>query len=97
MTNSYLEGQFDAVVIGAGHAGNTGYTFVPDGSGALMEFGAFPERNSTIAGPVYGTDFAYQTLEGSPNQDVMRMPVFGIRETAVKPVYEWQTDTYTAK
>ena len=81
-----LEGITILPFIGAGHAANTGYTFVPDGSGALMEFGAFPERNSTIAGPIYGTDFAYQTLEGSPNQDVMRMPVFGLVESKQKTV-----------
>ncbi len=81
-----LEGITLLPFIGAGNALNTGYTFVPDGSGALMEFGAFPDRNSTIAGPVYGTDFAYQTLDGSPNQDVMRMPVFGLVETRQKTV-----------
>lgn len=79
-----LEGITILPFMGAGTASNTGYTFVPDGSGALMEFGAFPEKNTSIAGSVYGTDFAYQTLEGSPNQDVMRMPVFGIVETRQK-------------
>ena len=69
---------------GAGNATNKGYTFVPDGSGALMEFGAFPSRNTAISGNVYGTDFAYQTLDGSPNQDVIRMPVFGLVETRQK-------------
>ncbi|MBR5539169.1 MAG: hypothetical protein IKU61_04645, partial [Clostridia bacterium] len=81
-----LEGITVLPFMGAGFATNKGYTFVPDGSGALMEFGAFPERNTTIAGSVYGTDFAYQTLEGSPNQDVIRMPVYGLVETRQKTV-----------
>ncbi|MBQ8837318.1 MAG: hypothetical protein IJ002_07430 [Clostridia bacterium] len=80
--------------MGAGMYTNDGYTFIPDGSGALMEFGDFTEKNTAISGTVYGTDFAYQTIEGSANQDTMRMPVFGLRETAQKPVYEWQTETY---
>ncbi len=83
--------------MGAGNYNNEGYTFIPDGSGALMDFSAFTDKNTAIAGTVYGIDYAYQTIEGSANQDVMRMPVFGIRETATKPVYEWQTETYMAK
>lgn len=83
--------------MGAGSSANDGYTFIPDGSGALMDFADFTDKNTAIAGTVYGTDYAYQKIEGSANQDVMRMPVFGLRETAVKPVYEWQTETYMAK
>ncbi|MBQ6892861.1 MAG: hypothetical protein IJN48_01530 [Clostridia bacterium] len=83
--------------MGAGSYDNEGYTFIPDGSGALMDFGDFTEKNTAIAGTVYGMDFAYQTIEGSANQDVMRMPVFGLRETVEKPIYEWQTETYLDK
>lgn len=67
--------------MGAGNYMNQGYTFIPDGSGAIMDFADFQDKNTAIAGTVYGTDFAYQKLEGSANQDVIRMPVFGIRET----------------
>ena len=67
--------------MGAGTYTNEGYTFIPDGSGALMDFAKFSEKNTSIAGTVYGTDFAYQTLEGSANQDIMRMPIYGLRET----------------
>lgn len=80
--------------MGAGNYNNEGYTFVPDGSGALMDFGDFTNKNTSIAGTVYGMDFAYQTLEGSANQDVMRMPVFGQRETVERGVYEMVTETY---
>ena len=83
--------------MGAGNYSNDGYTFIPDGSGALMNFGDFTDKNTAISGTIYGTDFAYQNLEGSANQDTMRMPVFGLRETAVKPIYEWQTETYLDK
>lgn len=73
--------------IGCGTYTNEGYTFIPDGSGALMDFSTFKDKNTSIAGTVYGTDFAYQTLEGSANQDIMRMPVFGITETRQKIKY----------
>lgn len=73
--------------MGAGTYTNEGYTFIPDGSGALMDYEDFSGRNTSIAGTVYGMDFAYQTLEGAANQDVMRMPVFGICETVQKIKY----------
>ena len=74
-----------------------GYTFVPDGSGTLMGFDEFIDKNTSIAGTVYGMDFAYQTLDGAANQDVMRMPVFGLRETSLIGVYEKQTEVYETK
>ena len=83
--------------MGAGNYANDGYTFIPDGSGALMNFADFNEKNTAISGTVYGVDYAYQNIEGSANQDVMRMPVFGIRETVEEPVYEWHLETYMAK
>jgi len=73
--------------MGCGTYTNDGYTFIPDGSGALMDYSMFTDKNTSIAGTVYGTDFAYQTLEGSANQDVMRMPVFGMTETRQKIKY----------
>ena len=81
--------------MGAGNYANDGYTFIPDGSGALMGYSDFAGKNTSIAGMVYGTDFAYQTLEGSANQDIMRMPVFGICETRTKIKYNQVEKTYT--
>lgn len=81
--------------MGAGTYTNEGYTFIPDGSGALMDYADFSGRNTSIAGTVYGTDFAYQTLDGAANQDVMRMPVYGIVETRDKVKYVEREKTYT--
>ena len=81
--------------MGAGTYTNEGYTFIPDGSGALMDYADFSGRNTSIAGTVYGTDFAYQTLDGAANQDVMRMPVYGIVETRQKIKYVENEKTYT--
>ena len=56
----------------------TGYTFFPDGSGSLFRFEKLaPLPTTTIAGKVYGPDYAYQTLTGS-NQEIIRYPAFGI-------------------
>lgn len=81
--------------MGAGTYTNEGYTFIPDGSGALMDYADFSGRNTSIAGTVYGTDFAYQTLDGAANQDVMRMPVYGIVESRQKVKYVESEKTYT--
>ena len=81
--------------MGAGTYTNEGYTFIPDGSGALMDYADFSGRNTSIAGTVYGTDFAYQTLDGAANQDVMRMPVYGIVESRQKIKYIESEKTYT--
>lgn len=81
--------------MGAGTYTNEGYTFIPDGSGALMDYADFSGKNTSIAGTVYGTDFAYQTLDGAANQDVMRMPVYGIVESRQKIKYVETEKTYT--
>ncbi|MCI8589181.1 MAG: hypothetical protein HFE77_00465 [Clostridiales bacterium] len=51
-----------------------GYTFLPDGSGALIQNS---DEAYTLAGQIYGRDFAYHQLSGA-NQETIRMPVFGV-------------------
>lgn len=55
-----------------------GYTFFPDGSGALFDY---EELNTTsvlkIPGKLYGEDYAYQELFGIKNQKILRYPVYG--------------------
>lgn len=62
--------------MGAGVSDYKGYTFIPDGSGTLMRFEDV-ERYFTVTGKVYGDDYAYQEISGK-NQEVFRMPVFGV-------------------
>ncbi len=50
-----------------------GYTFLPDGSGALIENS---DTAYTLSGKMYGIDYAYHQITGQ-NQEVMRLPVFG--------------------
>ena len=55
---------------------NTGYTFLPDGAGAIFRFEDLT-GGGTVSGQVYGQDYAYHTVTGK-YQEVFRMPVYGI-------------------
>ena len=55
---------------------NTGYTFLPDGAGAIFRFEDLT-GGGTVSGQVYGQDYAYHTITGK-YQEVFRMPVYGI-------------------
>ncbi len=67
--------------MGSGMSPNEGYTFFPDGSGALFDFEELRKLSSTsISGQVYGVDYAYQTITAT-HQETIRYPVFGIVET----------------
>ncbi len=56
---------------------NTGYTFLPDGSGAIFRFEDLADVSTTVGGQIYGQDYAYHTISGK-YQEIFRMPVFGI-------------------
>ncbi len=62
--------------MGAGNSYYNGYTFIPDGSGSITRFEDI-ESMTTQSGKVYGQDYAYQEI-GNQNQQVFRMPVFGV-------------------
>ena len=68
--------------MGAGRNPNPGYTFFPDGSGALFDFedlAAIGTRQS-ITGKIYGQDYAYHEISGT-YEEILRYPVFGLAET----------------
>lgn len=67
--------------MGAGSSEYTGYTMIPDGSGALVRFEDILKQGTgrTISGKLYGQDYAYYEIKGA-NQEVMRLPVFGLVE-----------------
>ncbi len=68
--------------MGAGANPNTGYTFLPDGSGAIFKFEDLNDGSATtVKSPMYGIDYAFQTIKGSYEQP-LRVPVFGIVENA---------------
>ncbi len=63
----------------------SGYTFFPDGSGALFDFEKLDKNLETsFYGDVYGEDFAYYNVStNSPHNQVVRYPVFGLTENTV--------------
>ena len=72
--------------MGAGKNPNSGYTFFPDGSGALFDFEELAKKKTTtyFYGDVYGDDFAYYNIgTGSPHNEVVRYPVYGLKEDVV--------------
>ncbi len=62
--------------LGAGNASAGGYTFIPDGSGAIIDFKDVEKQTLTLSGKIYGQDYSYYNLTGA-NQEIMRLPVFG--------------------
>ena len=66
--------------MGCGSNDNTGYTFFPDGSGALFRFEDLDhDKTHTISASIYGQDYAYHTITGT-NQEIVRYPAFGVVE-----------------
>jgi hypothetical protein len=79
----YIESIALLPYLAAANRNDTGYTFVPDGSGALVRFEDIVAKNKrdTLTVPLYGTDFAlYQISER--NQEARTMPVFGMINTS---------------
>ena len=65
--NLYLDGKV-----------TSGYGFIPDGSGAVVEFADILSLNANISSKVYGQDACYSYIgNGKPNEQVV-MPVYGI-------------------
>lgn len=83
----------------------TGYTFIPDGSGAIIrneETVNLGKTQYTITGQIYGPDYAYHKLSDqfyTGRDKIMRLPVFGTIEDTVtvtdnvdkKVGYIWST------
>ncbi|MBR6514200.1 MAG: hypothetical protein IKT46_05125 [Clostridia bacterium] len=67
---------------GAGSSAYNGYTFIPDGSGALFDFQQLKTDGGTITGKVYGSDFAYHEIT-TVKSEIMRLPVYGVVENYV--------------
>lgn len=68
--------------MGAGRQGNTGYTMIPDGSGALIRFQDLGTTAAAVTGKIYGQDYAFHEISGQ-NMETWRLPVFGVIEDYV--------------
>jgi len=74
--------------IGAGSSEFTGYAMIPDGSGTLIRYEDILKTGSgrILSGKLYGHDYAYHEISGA-NQQVMRLPIFGIVEDTEYPIW----------
>lgn len=77
---------------GAGSNEFTGYTVIPDGSGALIRFEDFKGKPVNVAGLIYGADYAYHEISGQ-HAETMRMPYYGIVTNYDKELVPASTST----
>lgn len=63
--------------VGAGSSDNTGYIFIPDGSGTIIRFEDVITDPVALSGKLYGQDYAFHDIKGS-TQQTMRLPVYGV-------------------
>lgn len=61
---------------GAAFEDDEGYLFIPDGSGAIIDF-EDAQTYSTISGRLYGNDYSFYTVVGG-NMQTWRLPVYGV-------------------
>lgn len=65
---------------GAGNATEDGYVFIPDGSGAIIEYSDAVSRSDVYSADIYGNDpsqdLVYPRITDNEN---IRLPIYGIR------------------
>lgn len=66
--------------MGAGSRGNTGYTFIPDGSGALVRYEDIGATQFMFKNKIYGQDFSFRKVSKNSHTQDWRLPVFGAVE-----------------
>lgn len=66
---------------GAGESGSDGYVFLPDGSGAIINFNNDgSKKNQLTSGKLYGPDAAETNSDRGSQKLEFRYPVFGIKD-----------------
>ncbi len=71
-------------VLNAGNTNNEGYALYPDGSGSIVDFKNTKGVDFTTFTTAYGQDYSFSTISGA-NNEVTRLPVYGMVETSTKP------------
>lgn len=64
---------------GAGTQNDEGYLFVPDGSGALINYNNGKHDDQSYSGMVYGNNPTIETTEAGTVKEIISMPVFGAK------------------
>ncbi|MGG1638485.1 DUF5696 domain-containing protein [Paenibacillus sp. NRS-1760] len=66
---------------GAAGVKESGYLFVPDGAGALIELNSGKHQAEPYNLPVYGNDGTYNVKEKIQTNEMTRLPVFGLKRS----------------
>ncbi len=64
---------------GAGNQSDEGFMFVPDGSGAVVDFADNPVLKTPVNLSFYGTDYSMLQNTDPEKQPSLRLPVYGIK------------------
>jgi len=80
---------------GAGNTNNEGYALYPDGSGSIIDFAGTKGKTFITTTTAYGQDYSYSTISGA-NNEVARLPVFGMVEKETKADGSASTRGYLA-
>jgi hypothetical protein len=64
---------------GAGSSSDKGYIFVPDGSGALINFNNNKSNVESYKEAIYGRDSAFTSNQNPVKREEIKLPVFGIK------------------
>ena len=75
----YLMGVTLLPVFGAGYNNEEGYIFVPDGSGALVNFGSHNPMETAYKFTLYGEELAVKQEADPLETENFRLPVFGTK------------------
>ena len=62
---------------GAQKSTSEGYLFLPDGSGAIINYNTGDKLSNVLSGTIYGTDYGFNQTTGVMVAENYRMPVFG--------------------
>lgn len=76
--DSFLLGIDLLPVFGAGDTDDEGYAFVPDGSGAIVDFGYHKDMQVPYERAVYGEEKAIRQVSKKFTDEPVMLPVFGI-------------------
>ena len=81
-TKYILKGITPLQYFGSANFERDGYVFVPDGSGAVIEFKDYVKSNVAMSLNAYGQDYCYSQLTGSIYGQNVTMPVYGVSSQA---------------
>lgn len=78
-TNNFIYSIDLLPYFGAGNSSDKGYIFIPDGSGALINFNNNKSNVETYKEAIYGRDATFVSTQNPIKREDIKLPVFGIK------------------